>query len=198
MATLRSTYPLVWVDCEMTGLDVQNDSILSIACFITDYQLNVIEPNGWEAIIHHEKSRLDQMDEWCTQHHGQSGLIAATIASKTTAEEAAEGLFQYVKQHVPKARVALLAGNSVHADKAFLSKTPYEKVLQHLHYRIFDVSSLKEAVRRWAPDTVLGLVPKKQNLHTAREDILESIEEARFYKGFFDGSTQNSSSASNV
>lgn len=166
----------------MTGLDVANDTIISISCFITDAQLNLLDTKGWDVIIHHDKATLDKMDEWCTSTHGASGLTAAAIASKTTPEGAANGLLEYVHEYVPKPCTALLAGNSVHCDKAFLSKHPYDRVMQHLHYRILDVSSVKEAARRWAPVELLQQVPEKKGLHQAREDILESIEEARFYR----------------
>ncbi|KAI9877706.1 MAG: hypothetical protein M1830_003048 [Pleopsidium flavum] len=187
MAITTSRDPLVWIDCEMTGLDVYTNSILQISCFITDYQLKLLDIEGWGAIIHHEKAVLDKMDEWCTRTHASTGLTAAAIASSTTAEEAAHGLLNYIQKHVPEPRTALLAGNSVHADKAFLSCVPFDKVLSHLHYRILDVSTIKEAVRRWAPREMVEMIPKKKNLHEAREDILESIQEARFYqKTFFE------------
>ena len=182
MARMRSTNPLVWIDCEMTGLDPDKETIMSIACFITDAQLKLQDEQGWEAIIHHDKSTLDRMGEWCTQTHGVSGLTASCIASTTTSEQAAEGLLQYIKKYVPEGRRGLLAGNSVHCDKAFLSKPPYNSVTDYLSYRILDVSSLKEAVRRWAPEDVLLAVPSKKLLHQAREDILESIEEAKYYR----------------
>jgi oligoribonuclease len=199
MAVTRSKDPLVWIDCEvcpprqstdtrltdsfqMTGLNPEADSIMSLCCFITDSQLRLLDTKGWDATIHHPKARLDSMSEWCTRVHGASGLTAACISSTTTHHLAAEGLVAYVKRYIPEPRVGLLAGNSIHQDKAFLSKEPYDKVLQHLHYRILDVSSLKEAVRRWAPSEVLEGAPKKKTLHDAREDILESIEEAKYYK----------------
>jgi len=124
---------------------------------------------------------MDRMDEWCTRVHGSSGLTSAVVASGVTPGQAAEGLLAYIRRHIPEPKVALLAGNSVHADKGFLRKEPYSKVMDHLHYRILDVSSLKEAALRWAPHTLAGVSPKK-GLHKAREDILESIEEARYYK----------------
>lgn len=167
---------------QMTGLDPERETILSISCFITDAQLNNLDADGWEATIHHEKLALDKMNDWCISTHGKSGLTAAAIASTTTPHEAAEGLLEYIKLLVPEKGKALLAGNSVHCDKEFLKKQPYNMVLDHLHYRILDVSSIKEAVRRWAPERILNLVPKKKGLHQAREDILESIEEARFYR----------------
>ncbi len=169
----------------MTGLNVNTDSILQIYCFITDYNLNLLEPNGWGAVIHHEKAKLDAMDKWCTRTHASSGLTGAVLNSQTTPEEAAAGLLKHIQSYVPEPRKALLAGNSVHADKVFLSQAPYHKVLEHLHYRIFDVSSMKEAARRWAPEDVLKQLPVKKGLHEAKEDIIESIEEARFYQKMF-------------
>ena len=181
-ARMRSDNPLVFIDCEMTGLDPEKETIMSIACFITDAQLELRDKQGWESIIHHDQSALDRMDEWCTKTHGASGLTAACIASSTTDEQAAKGLLEYVKKYVPEGRRGLLAGNSVHCDKAFLSKPPYNRITDYLSYRILDVSSLKEAARRWAPEEVLLGVPSKKLLHQAREDILESIEEAKYYR----------------
>ena len=169
----------------MTGLDVEHDTIMSISCFITSAQLELLDSQGWDAIIHHDKSTLDQMNEWCINTHGKSGLTAATIASSTTPEVAADGLLGYIKQYVHEPRKGLLAGNSVHCDKEFLKKPPYNKIVDYLGYRILDVSSIKEAAKRWAPAEILEQAPKKQGLHQAREDILESIEEARFYRNVF-------------
>lgn len=182
LARMRSNDPLVFIDCEMTGLDPEKETIMSIACFITDAQLKLQDEQGWESIIHHDKSTLDRMDEWCTRTHGASGLTAACIESTTTKEQAAEGLLEYVKKHVPERRRGLLAGNSIHCDRAFLSQPPYSRITDYLSYRILDVSSLKEAAKRWAPDEVLLGVPSKKLLHQAREDILESIEEAKYYR----------------
>ncbi|PSN66771.1 oligoribonuclease-like protein [Corynespora cassiicola Philippines] len=181
----KSKDPLVWIDCEMTGLDPENETIMSLACFITDHNLNLLDENGYEAIIHHSKEQLDLMGEWCTKHHGNSGLTKACIESTTTAEQAAEGLLKYIKKHIPKSRTGLLAGNSVHADKSFLVKAPYDQVIEHLHYRILDVSTIKEAARRWAPESILKNIPRKQMLHEARADILESIQEAKYYREAF-------------
>jgi oligoribonuclease len=166
----------------MTGLNVETDKILQICCFITDAQLNLLEPNGFETVIHVSDSTLNNMGEWCIDTHGRTGLTAAVRASTTSPSTAADALLDYIKQHVPTPRTALLAGNSVHADKAFLACEPYAKVLEHLHYRILDVSSLKEAARRWGSDELLQQVPVKKEVHLARDDILESIEEIKFYK----------------
>jgi oligoribonuclease len=109
-------------------------------------------------------------------------LTAAVIASKTTPEQAATDLLEYIKKFIPEPKRGLLAGNSIHADKAFLRQEPYKKVVDHLHYRLFDVSTMKEALKRWGTlDLLLGL-PKKKNSHTAKDDILESIAEARYFK----------------
>lgn len=191
----------------MTGLDPDNDVILEIYCFITDGQLNLVKMGdaidgslvdkkdqgrddpGWGAIIHVPQERLDQMDSWCTDHHGRSGLTASVLASTTTHEQAADGLLEYIRRFIPRPRLGLLAGSSVHADKAFLRKAPYNRVTDHLHYRILDVSTIKEAVRRWKPRVPEGEeVPKKDKVehkeskHRARDDILDSIAEARRYK----------------
>jgi oligoribonuclease len=169
----------------MTGLDRENDKIMSISCFITDADLDLVDQAGFDAVIHHDKAVLDQMDEWCVNTHGKSGLTAACIASGTNPEAAASDLLDYIKAHIPESGRGLLAGNSVHCDKDFLGKPPYDRVLKHLHYRILDVSSIKEAARRWAPVEVLARIPRKKGLHQARADILESIEEARFYRETF-------------
>jgi oligoribonuclease len=169
----------------MTGLNTDDDTIMSLAAFITDADLNILDKSGYEAIIHHNKEQLDRMGEWCTRHHGQSRLTQACIDSTTTAEQAAEGLLSYIKKFVPERRTGLLAGNSVHADKSFLVKQPYKIVTDHLNYRILDVSTIKEAARRWAPKETLNRIPRKQMLHEARADILESIEEARYYREAF-------------
>ncbi|EHL01467.1 putative Oligoribonuclease, mitochondrial [Glarea lozoyensis 74030] len=152
----------------MTGLDVDNDVIIEIFCLITDGDLNLLDEEGWGAVIHQEKETMDKMDDWCTKTHGENGLTAAVLSSTTTAEEASESLLAYVK--------------NVHADKAFLRKEPYKKVNDYLSHRILDVSTIKEAARRWCDKEVVRGRPEKKLLHKAKDDILESIEEARYYK----------------
>ncbi|WYZ42781.1 hypothetical protein EsH8_VI_000480 [Colletotrichum jinshuiense] len=174
--------PLVWVDCEMTGLDPDKEEIIEIFCIITTGNLEVIDPEGWGCVVHQTGERMAQMDDWCTKTHRDSGLTAAVIESTTTPEQAADELLAYIKRHIPDQKKALLAGNSVHADRSFLNKPPYRKVIDHLHHRILDVSSMKEAARRWCPPQVVEKAPAKQGLHQAKEDILESIEEAKYYK----------------
>ncbi|KAK4673534.1 Phosphatidylinositol 3,4,5-trisphosphate-dependent Rac exchanger 2 protein [Podospora pseudopauciseta] len=180
------TYELTVTDhfimiCQMTGLDPDNDLILEIYCLITDGQLNLLNDEGWGTIVHQSKARMDAMDDWCTRVHGGSGLTDAVLRSTVTPEQAADGLLAYIQQYVPERNTALLAGNSVHADRAFLRKAPYDKVLEHLHYRILDVSSIKEAARRWCPK-IASKAPRKKGLHKAKDDILESIEEAKYFK----------------
>ncbi|GIZ38521.1 hypothetical protein CKM354_000193700 [Cercospora kikuchii] len=185
MPESRSREHLVWIDCEMTGLNKDKDTIMSLACYITDYELNLLDDTGYEAVIHHTKEQLDQMGEWCTDHHGSSGLTQQCLDSTTTAEQASEELLAYIKKYCPERKKALLAGNTVHADKVFLSQEPWNPVVRHLHHRIFDVSAIKEAARRFAPEEVLKKSPWKAGKHMAKEDILESIEEARWQRDTF-------------
>jgi oligoribonuclease len=166
----------------MTGLDVENDVIIEIFCIITNGNLDVLDDQGWGAVIQQTKETMDKMDDWCTLTHGENGLTAAVLASKTTAEQAADELLGYIKKYISKPKRALLAGNSVHFDKAFLRRSPWSKVHDHFDHRILDVSTLKECAKRWATEDILGGVPKKKSLHQAREDILESIAEAKYYK----------------
>lgn len=186
MPESRSTEPLVWIDCEMTGLDADGkDTIMSLAAFITDHELQLLDPTGYEAVIHHSQEQLDAMGEWCTVHHAASGLTQACLDSSTTAETAAAELLAYIQKYAPERKRALLAGNTVHADRTFLAKEPWSKVVRHLHHRLLDVSAIKEAARRWAPVEVLKKSPQKKGRHEAKADILESIEEARYYKKVF-------------
>ncbi|KAL4943006.1 hypothetical protein BDV06DRAFT_190811 [Aspergillus oleicola] len=182
MPLTRSTDHLVWIENQMTGLDPSTDQILQICCFITDANLNLLDTTGFETVIHVPQSALDSMSQWCIDTHGRTGLSARVQNSTVTPESAAADLLAYIKRYVPRPRTALLAGNSVHADKAFLACGPYAAVLEWLHYRIVDVSTLKEVVRRWGVDQVLNQVPGKKEVHEAREDILESIEEMKYYR----------------
>lgn len=167
----------------MTGLDPDKDVILEVHCYITDGRLNYVDKEGWGCVVQCSERRLALMDEWCTATHGQSGLIDEVRLSTLTPEAAAEGLHKYITKWVPDKACALLAGSSVHYDARFLRKEPWRKIVDHLHYRILDVSSLKEAFRRWALPSVVAALPRKKEQHRARPDVLESIDEARYYQG---------------
>lgn len=169
----------------MTGLDPNKDTILSVACFVTNAFLDPLDHHGFEAFIHHDSHALANMNQWCIDTHTASGLVDQCVNSTTTAEDAASDLLAYIKSHVSDKGTALLAGNSVHADKMFLMQSPWNQVLDWLHYRILDISAIKEGVRRWCQNDVLQGVPRKALKHTATEDILESIEEARYYQKLF-------------
>lgn len=166
----------------MTGLDPDTEEILEIYCIITTGNLEVLDEEGFHAVIHWPKERMDQMDSWCTATHANTGLTAAVLASTTTPQQAADALYEYVTRFVPERKRALLAGNSVHADRAFLCKEPFKKVTRHLHHRLLDVSAIKEAARRWCAKRIVNKVPNKKGTHKARDDILESIAEARYYR----------------
>ena len=166
----------------MTGLDPDKEEILEIYCILTTGNLQVLDEEGFHAVVHWPKERLDQMDDWCTRTHAASGLTAAVLASTTTPVEAADQLYDYVTRFIPTPRIGLLAGNSVHADRAFLRRQPYTRVVKHLHHRLLDVSAIKEAARRWGAAQTVAAVPTKKGLHKARDDILESIAEARYYR----------------
>lgn len=180
----------------MTGLDYTKDQILSVSCFVTTHDLEMLDTKGYHATIHASKQMLDSMSPWCIETHGHTGLTQACLSSTTTAETAASGLLEYIQSHIPVARRALLAGNSVHADKMFLMQMPWTPVVEWLHYRLFDVSAIKEAARRWCSDEVLQDVPRKKLVHSAEDDIRESIEEARYYMKLFRGMGTSSTEGS--
>ncbi|KAF8342716.1 ribonuclease H-like protein [Cantharellus anzutake] len=176
--------PIIWIDCEMTGLDPNKDRLLEIALIITNGDLSPIDPQGISFIIKTDKEVLDNMNEWCIKHHGESGLTAACLASKHTFDYVSRSVLRYVKDRIPRERVAVLAGNSVHMDRAFLTKY-MPGLINHLHYRIIDVSTIKELCRRWYPEVTEAKRTQpmeKENKHRALDDILGSIEELRFYR----------------
>lgn len=168
---------LVWIDLEMTGLDVDECRIIEIATLITDSELNIIA-TGPELVIHQPDELLDAMDEWNTKHHGESGLTEAVRKSTISEEEAERRTLEFIKTYCDE-RSAPLCGNSVWQDRRFLDRY-MPKLEAYLHYRIIDVSSIKEVVRRWYPSNVRP--PKKGDTHRALDDIKESIEELRFYR----------------
>ncbi|CAK7902867.1 oligoribonuclease, mitochondrial [[Candida] anglica] len=171
--------PLVWVDCEMTGLNVYEDNIIEICCLITDGHLNLIDEVGYESTIYVPKEKLDAMDQWCLDHHGASGLIEKVLTHKEkTIEVVQDELMEYLKKHIDPNK-GLLSGNSIHMDKFFMYRE-MPKVIDYLHYRIVDVSSLMEIGFRHNP-ALMKKFPKKKGAHTARSDIMESIAQLRWY-----------------
>lgn len=172
---------------QMTGLNPSIDTIMSISCILTTSDLLPLDATGFDAVIHHTQRQLSAMSDWCVRTHGASGLTESCLASTTTPHAAAHALLSYIQHYIPEPRRALLAGNSIHADRGFLAVAPWDAVVEHLHYRLFDVSAVKEMVRRWAGDDVLRGAPTKMLRHTAREDVWESLEEARYYKRLVEG-----------
>lgn len=168
---------LVWIDLEMTGLDLERHTICEIATIITDNRLNILA-EGPELVIGLDEETLGRMDPWCVEHHGKSGLTERIRKSTTTMEEAEKKTLAFIKQYVgPKG--APLCGNSVWQDRRFL-ETYMPTIDDYLHYRIVDVSSIKELVYRWFPAEYRA--PNKSNKHRALEDIRESIEELQYYR----------------
>ncbi|KAK5859211.1 hypothetical protein PBY51_003294 [Eleginops maclovinus] len=178
MSSNAMSQRMVWVDLEMTGLDIEKDKIIEMACLITDSELNILA-EGPNLIINQPKELLDGMSEWCKEHHGKSGLTQGVQDSKITLEQAEYEFLSFVRQHTPPGQCPL-AGNSVHADKRFLDKF-MPQFMYHLHYRIIDVSTIKELCRRWYPEEY-RIVPHKKAAHRALDDIQESIKELKFYR----------------
>ncbi len=169
---------LVWIDCEMTGLDTVADGLIEVAALVTDFELNVLG-EGVDIVIKPPPAALEQMEDIVRQMHTSSGLLNVLDAGVDLAT--AEGVvLDYVRSHVPEARKAPLAGNTVGTDRLFLSRD-MPMLETHLHYRIVDVSSIKELARRWFPRAYFASPPKTGN-HRALADIQESIEELRYYR----------------
>ncbi|RDB25361.1 putative oligoribonuclease [Hypsizygus marmoreus] len=170
--------PLVWVDCEMTGLNPRTDKILEIAVLITNGNLDIVD-DGIQFVIRTDKKVLDGMGEWCKNQHAQSGLINACLTSPHSHKYVSKTVLAYIKKWIPYQRVGVLAGNSVHADRSFLVESMPE-VVDWLHYRIVDVSSIKELSRRWYPS--LGNAQLPESNHRALDDIRGSIKELQWYR----------------
>jgi oligoribonuclease len=176
---MKSIENLVWIDCEMTGLDVEKDSLVEIAVLITDSDLKVLDETGLSVVIKPRKDSLAQMGDYVTQMHQESGLFEL-LDSGLDIEQAEDQILAYVKSFAPEARTAPLAGNSIGTDRMFLNRY-MPKLDAHLHYRNVDVSSIKELTRRWYPKVYFQL-PKKSGGHRALADIRESIAELRYYR----------------
>jgi oligoribonuclease len=169
---------LVWIDCEMTGLDLTNDALVEIACVVTDGELNALD-GGVDVLIKPPAEALDGMREVVREMHTASGLLTE-LPSGLTLAEAQDAVLGYIRQHVPDARKAPLCGNSIATDRAFLARDMPE-LDSFLHYRMVDVSSIKELARRWYPRTYFAS-PEKHGGHRALADIKDSIRELRYYR----------------
>jgi oligoribonuclease len=169
---------LVWIDCEMTGLDLVTDALIEVAVLVTDYELNVLG-EGIDLVIAPPPAALEQMGDFVRDMHTASGLLAE-LPHGIPLAEAEQQVLDFISAHVPDPRKAALAGNSVGTDRTFLVRD-MPKVESHLHYRNVDVSSIKELVRRWYP-RVYYATPAKSGNHRALADITESIAELRYYR----------------
>jgi oligoribonuclease len=169
---------LVWIDCEMTGLDLAVDELVEVAVVVTDYELKPLDP-GFDIVIKPDQSAFDHMNDFVVAMHTQSGLIEEIPQGKSLGEAEYEVL-EYILRFAPDAQTAPLAGNTIGTDRSFLAKY-MPRVDQHLHYRSVDVSSIKELARRWYPRAYFQ-APAKNGGHRALADILESIRELDYYR----------------
>ncbi len=168
---------IVWIDLEMTGLDPSKERIIEIATIVTESDLEIVA-EGPELVVHQPDSILDRMDNWNRKQHGGSGLIDRVRASEITERQAERQTLAFLEEHCPKQQCPL-AGNSVHHDRRFLRRG-LPRVSNFLHYRIIDVSTIKELVRRWYPNVEMSL--EKPDSHRALDDIRASIAELRHYR----------------
>lgn len=170
---------LVWIDCEMTGLDLGKDKLIEVAALVTDPELNVLG-EGVDLVIHADDAALDAMPPVVRDMHAKSGLTDEVRRSTVTMAEAEEAVLAYIKEFVPNPRTAPLCGNSIATDRGFLARD-MPALDAHLHYRMIDVSSIKELCRRWYPRVYFGQ-PAKGLSHRALADIRESIRELEYYR----------------
>jgi oligoribonuclease len=169
---------IVWIDCEMTGLSLEHDALIEVAALVTDFELNQLG-DGVDVVIAPPAGALEQMDDFVRDMHTTSGLLEE-LAGGSTMQDAQEQVLAYVREWVPEPRKAPLGGNTVATDRGFLARDMAE-LEAHLHYRIIDVSSIKELSRRWYPRAYFSS-PQKSGGHRALADIRESIAELRYYR----------------
>lgn len=177
MSTTRKNDRLVWVDMEMSGLQPETDRILEIAMIVTDGDLNIVA-EGPVLVVHQEDAVLDRMDAWNKGTHGKSGLIDKVKASTLTEAEVEAECLAFLKQHV-KSSISPMCGNTIHQDRRFMNRY-MPKLEAYFHYRNIDVSTIKELCKRWQPEIAKGF--SKQQAHTALADIIESVDELRYYR----------------
>ncbi|WP_089245839.1 oligoribonuclease [Rhodococcoides kyotonense] len=170
---------LVWIDCEMTGLDLSKDKLIEIAALVTDSELEILG-EGVDIVIHADDEALAGMPDVVKKMHAKSGLTEEVRASTVTIEEAQKQVLEYIREHVPVAATVPLAGNSIATDRGFIARDMVE-LDTYLHYRMIDVSSIKELSRRWYPRIYFGQ-PTKGLAHRALADIKESIKELKYYR----------------
>jgi oligoribonuclease len=169
---------LVWIDCEMTGLNPETECLVEIAAVITDFDLNVLD-EGIDLVIKPREGTLEAMGDYVRKMHTDSGLINE-FASGIELADAEAQVLEYVKKYIPNAKTAPLAGNTIGTDRMFISRY-MPNLDDHLHYRNIDVSTIKELSKRWYPRAYFQ-APKKDGGHRALADILESIEELKYYR----------------
>jgi oligoribonuclease len=177
MSTTRKNDRLVWIDMEMSGLLPETDRILEIAMIVTDGDLNIVA-EGPVLVVHQEDAVLDRMDAWNKGTHSKSGLIDKVKASTLTEAEVEAECLAFLKQHV-KSSISPMCGNTIHQDRRFMNRY-MPKLEAYFHYRNIDVSTIKELCKRWQPEIAKGF--SKQQAHTALADIIESVEELRYYR----------------
>jgi oligoribonuclease len=170
---------LVWIDCEMTGLELSHDLLIEVACIITDGELNVLG-DGIDLVINAPEQALREMDPVVVAMHRESGLDKAVLESTLTLADAEAQVLAFIKEYVPEPRKAPLCGNSIATDRGFIARD-MPTLDNYLHYRMVDVSSVKELARRWYPRAYYAS-PGKRGGHRALADIRESVEELRYYR----------------
>jgi oligoribonuclease len=173
------TERLVWIDCEMTGLDLRRDALIEVAALVTDADLNLLDA-GLDVIVHTHDDVLDTMVPYVHDMHASSGLTEQVRASTVTLGEAETMILDYIKKYVPEPKSSPLCGNSIATDRGFLSRD-MPTLDEHLHYRMIDVSSIKELAKRWYP-RIYQSQPAKGLAHRALADIYESVHELAFYR----------------